>query len=79
MVKTKWGLIKIGWRRSVTVLDWADTSFRGILTSDEVTKDNCTIHAHSTGKVIEYLKLLKEHLKYITSGVEVRSSNVKNL
>lgn len=56
LVKTKVGLIKIGWRKRVLNIDWSDTLIRAIVTDDNVTKSHVGVHAWSEEKAIEYLK-----------------------
>lgn len=61
-VKTPEGYFLFGPRHRVISIDWEDTSFRGSITSDDVTKTSSMIHAWSMVKVIEYLSLLKVNL-----------------
>lgn len=66
LVKTDMGLIEIGWRKRVFSISWNDTSFRGIITEDDVTKGMDHVHAWSNLKAIEYLKNLRtQHLSNI--------------
>lgn len=65
LVKTKHGLIKIGWRKRVINIDWSDTEYRaekfgdGVwpdsITKDEVTRSETNVHAWSYLKALEYL------------------------
>lgn len=62
LVKTKYGLIKIGNRKRVTVIDWSDTQYQdemGILTNDSVTKTTDMVHAWTVAKTLEYLTALR--------------------
>lgn len=58
LVRTKAGLVKIGRRKRVISIEWADTSIRKVITEDEVTKDEAGVHAWSYLKALEYLELL---------------------
>lgn len=61
LVKTNFGLIKIGWRKRVLNIDWSDTEIRVIVTEDDVTKDKTLVHAWTQLKAVEYLTELKKH------------------
>lgn len=58
LAKTKLGLIKIGNRKRVIQIEWADTMIRKIITSDDVTKSETMVHAWNTDKAVEYLRAL---------------------
>jgi hypothetical protein len=60
LVKTNFGLIKIGWRKRVISIDWSDTPVRAFVTEDNVTKTTGLVHAWTQLKAIEYLTKLKE-------------------
>lgn len=60
LVRTSFGLVKIGWRKRVLNIDWSDTSIREIVTADDVTKEPTMCHAWSELKAVEYLKSLAE-------------------
>lgn len=72
LMKTKHGLIKIGWRKRVISIDWSDTHYRAektgegvwpdTITSDEVTKTETIVHAWSYFKALEYLSKLHVRL-----------------
>lgn len=62
LIQVPQGIIQIGWRKRVISIDWSGTSFRGIITEDNVTKSDTMVHAWSEEKAIEYLKALKEHI-----------------
>lgn len=53
------GLIQIGWRKNVLHIEWSATPIRCIVTANDVTKSQEYVHAHSTGKAVEYLKELR--------------------
>lgn len=50
------GLITIGWRKRVICIDWSMTNRRGIVTEDDVTKDDTMVHAWTVDKALEYLR-----------------------
>lgn len=58
LFRTKYGLIKIGWRKRVISIEWEDTNIRKIVTEDNVTKDETSVHAWGEEKAVEYLKEL---------------------
>lgn len=58
IVTTSFGDIKIGWRKRVISIDWSRTSFRGIVTEDEVTKDLYMVHAYGYPMAAQYLRAL---------------------
>jgi hypothetical protein len=62
MVTTHSGHFKIGWRKSVIVLDWEQTIIPGsanqYFRSEDVTKGDRMIHCHGYQKLAEYLKVL---------------------
>ena len=55
LLKTEYGFIKIGWRKRVIHIEWTDTKIRAIVTKDELTKDECYVHAYTVAKAVEYL------------------------
>lgn len=57
-VKTPFGWIEIGYRKSVISIDWSDTGIKFIVTDDSVTKGYNFVHAHSEIKAVEYLQKL---------------------
>ncbi len=83
LVPTKWGLIKIGWRKRVINIDWEDTGlvidknankdyeFHKVpITRDDVTQWEHGIHAWGYAKAVEYLVELKlrfQQYEYCTS------------
>lgn len=58
LVKTKAGMIKVGWRKRVIEISWKDTDIKKIVTKDDVTKNETLVHAWTFDKAIEYLKEL---------------------
>lgn len=54
------GDITIGWRKRVISIDWKMTNRRGVVTKDDVTKDDTMVHAWSMGKAVEYLRAWRE-------------------
>ena len=61
LVQTKWGDVKIGWRKRVINIDWSaiEKSVTDFPTED-VTKGPTFIHAWGYEKAIEYLTKLRE-------------------
>lgn len=57
-VKTANGWIEIGWRKRVISIDWSDTPVRTAVTTDEVTKDDSSVHAYSEAYAAQYLTIL---------------------
>jgi hypothetical protein len=62
-VKTPWGWVEIGQRKRVISIDWQDTPVRRVITVDDVTKDEYSIHAWSIAQTIRFLTLLMVELK----------------
>jgi hypothetical protein len=54
------GTITIGWRKRVICIDWSATNRRGLVTEDDVTKDDTMVHAWSYPKALEYLRKWNE-------------------
>lgn len=54
------GDITIGWRKKVIHIDWTMTNRRGVVTKDEVTKDDTMVHAWGMAKAVEYLRDWRE-------------------
>lgn len=65
LIQTEYGVIIIGNRKRVINIDWTFCPFRGVITEDEVTKNDNLIHAWSYEDALKYLtnlnKLMKEH------------------
>lgn len=62
LFKTEYGLIKIGWRKRVINIDWTDTKYSGLISSDNVTMGGNYIHAYGYHKAIEYLQELQNRI-----------------
>jgi len=62
LVKTQFGYIKIGNRKRVTEVSWEDTDFQGVITQDDVAKDETYVHAWTTPKLLEYLIELRKRM-----------------
>ncbi len=60
LVKTEYGLIKIGWRKRVIAIDWTDTEISYLIDAD-VTKSEYSCHAWNYEDGITYLKGLKRN------------------
>lgn len=58
-VVTDFGLIVVGRRKKVIQIDWREGNRRGIVTEDDVTKDDTHVHAWSLGKAVSYLQAIK--------------------
>jgi hypothetical protein len=54
------GNITIGWRKRVICIDWSMTNRRGLITEDDVTKDDTHVHAWTLDKALEYLRKWNE-------------------
>ncbi len=79
LVKTKYGMIKIGWRKRVINIDWSDTEYRDgeskfwdgrdidVITTDNVTTDPTYIHAYGYAKAVEYLSILELKFRQLAS------------
>lgn len=59
LAMTDIGPVIVGWRNRVIAIAWSDTPKRGIVTQDDVTKDETLVHAWSYAKAVEYLAELK--------------------
>jgi len=69
-VKTKWGVIKIGWRKRVINIDWSGCKIipdvNVIFKNEDVTKGEDFIHAWGWEKCTDYLTSLREGMeKYL--------------
>lgn len=63
LVKTKYGMIRVGPRKRVFVIDWEDTKVRiPDLHGDDVTKGELYTHAWSKEEALMYLCSLKRKL-----------------
>lgn len=58
LIKTREGMIKIGWRKRVISIDWSDTGLCRYPTKDDTTMTSSMVHAWTVEKAIEYLKAL---------------------
>lgn len=83
LVRTEFGLIKIGWRKRVINIDWTDTGLvideesdgdyefhKRPISNDDTTKWESGIHAWGYAKAVEYITNLKVRLgqhQYATS------------
>ncbi len=65
LVKTEYGLIMVGDRKRVTAIEWSDTKFRGVITTDDVTKNDIFVHAWDNTKALAYLTELQKQLSYL--------------
>jgi hypothetical protein len=65
LVQTDIGPVRIGWRKRVIEIEWEACSYghqpvRGIVTEDDVTKDQTSVHAYSMVKAALYLAALRD-------------------
>lgn len=58
VVTTRVGRIQIGWRKRVISINWSETAVRKIVTADNVTKDDRTVHAWNLEDAAKYLRVL---------------------
>lgn len=62
---TEYGPIRIGWRKRVIEIVWTDIPVRiAALTTDNVTKWDCGVHAYSYGHAVDYLSQLRTLVGY---------------
>ncbi len=63
IVTTKFGRIKIGWRKSVISIDWSQSTIvntaEGLFPDENVTKDGKLIHAWGLASAGRYIKVLE--------------------
>lgn len=59
LLLTEIGPVQIGWRKRVLHIQWDACEFRGLVTADEVTKENYYVHAYTPEKAVEYLRELR--------------------
>ena len=74
LAQTEHGLIKIGWRKRVIQIDWEDTKVRKIVTNDEVTKDDTSVHAWTYYKAVEYMADWMDELRAINRRIKADES-----
>lgn len=62
IVTTKFGRIKIGWRKRVIEIDWSDSAIpskaQTLFPDEDVTKQDKLIHAWGLDKAREYIQIL---------------------
>lgn len=65
-VNTKWGNIKIGWRKRVILIDWSECKKKPnghkLFDDENVTVDDTYVHAWGWEKCVEYLEKLRKYL-----------------
>jgi hypothetical protein len=54
------GPVQLGWRKRVMHIQWDACKVRGIVTTDDTTKEPTYVHAWKTEKAVEYLKALRK-------------------
>jgi hypothetical protein len=69
LLKTQYGLIQLGWRKRVLVIDWSDIVHLDgtTITDDDTTKTSTMIHAWSYYKAVQYLQSLRR--AFVVTGV----------
>ena len=65
LVKTPCGLIEIGWRKRVISIDWSDTPIRVIVTTDDTTKTDTSVHAWTEVAAMTYLEALGREMERV--------------
>ncbi|RYF31382.1 MAG: hypothetical protein EOO23_02775 [Comamonadaceae bacterium] len=63
LIKTQFGLVRMGWRKRVISIDWSATARVADVTKDDVTKEETMVHAYSHHKAVEYLSELRRQLQ----------------
>lgn len=63
LVRTPWGMVTVGWRKRVISIDWSDTPLSLIVTKDDVTKDNNSVHAWSIDDAVKYMGVIARALE----------------
>jgi len=58
IITTEFGAIRVGYRKRVIHIDWINTNRRGIVTEDDVTKEDYMAHAWDLGKAVTYMKAI---------------------
>jgi hypothetical protein len=69
LVETPYGLIKIGYRKRVTEVNWERTKLRRKVTEDDVTSEKSYVHAWTEDKLLTYLRELAFQLKAQAAGI----------
>jgi hypothetical protein len=76
LVTTRLGVLKVGWRKSVMVVDWSESDLaieaEGLFRGEDVTKSGKLIHAWGYDKATEYLTRLREHAEASSLASETR-------
>lgn len=71
---TAYGIITMHWRKRVISIDWSETEVRCIVTEDDVTKNETSVHAWSYSKAVEYLTALRRSQEIKGCGPQASSS-----
>lgn len=61
------GEIIFGWRKRVIEFSWKNTGVKAIVTEDDVTKDEHTVHAYNYAKAVTYMSEFAYQLKNLRS------------
>lgn len=66
-VRTRWRIIKIGWRKRVINIDWSECKIipdgNETFKTEDTTKSEDFVHAHGWDKCVEYLTALREEME----------------
>lgn len=60
VVGTTIGAVRIGWRKRVISIEWDSSTYSGIITEDDTTKDQHMVHAWTNADAVKYLSNLRE-------------------
>lgn len=72
LMKTQFGLVRIGWRKRVIEIEWPDLKVRKIITEDDFTKNETLVHAYSYHKALEYLTELRREASRFEEANQTR-------
>ena len=68
LAMTRYGPIRIGWRKRVISIDWPDTQARLLVTDHDVTKDETLVHAYNYADAVAYMRKLADELRRLESA-----------
>jgi hypothetical protein len=67
---TEIGPVEIGWRKNVLQICWPACAVRGLVTQDDVSKEETWVHAWRPEKAIEYLRELRQLAQVTRKGLK---------
>ncbi|UTU09736.1 hypothetical protein CcrBL47_gp452 [Caulobacter phage BL47] len=71
LVRTDWGMLKIGWRKRVINIDWEDTPVREkIIDEVNITSEETYVHAWSKADAVRYLTEWRKAAQTYASRME---------